>query len=140
MINGKNWSWEDIDISLPSGPLVLVESIDYGDKKDLEPVYGKGDMPQGFGGGNYSAEGKLTIKKEEMKLLDRYLLTLGLFRIYDLPPFPITVSYANEDQGSTTDVLNQCKFVERSTAPKQNDKGINVDLTFQILGGIVWGV
>jgi len=138
MINGRNYDWESIEIILPHGPLVQVESIEYGDKQEAEAIYGKGARPVGYGRGNYSAEGKLTIRREELSRLEAYARSLGK-NIYTLPPFPIVVSYANEDQPQICDRLQQCQFTERSTSPKQGDKSVNVDLSFLILGGIEWG-
>lgn len=137
MINGKRYAWEDITIYLPFGQLLDVDDIEYNDKQDLAPVYGKGALPRGYGMGNYSAEGKLTLTREEFLRLVDYAKGQGK-SIYRLPPFPISVSYANEDEPITTDRLKSVKFKETSTKAGQGDTSVKVDLSLVILGGIAW--
>lgn len=135
MINGKRYGWEDITIRLPHGPLLDVDSIEYSDKKEIEPVYGKGSSPRGYGTGNYSAEGKITLLREEYLRLVAHAKARGV-SFYGLPPFTITVSYANEDQPTTTDVLRGCKITERSSSASQGDQSVKVELSIIILNGI----
>lgn len=137
MINGKRYAWEDISVHLPIGQLLDIENIEYSDKQGVEATYGTGAMPRGYGMGNYSAEGKLTLKREEFLRLVDYGKTLGR-SIYRLPPFPVSVSYANEDEAITTDRLKSVKFTETSTKAGQGDTSISVDLSLIILGGIAW--
>lgn len=137
MINGKRYAWEDISIRLPHGLLLDVESIEYSDKKEVEAVYGKGSNPRGYSAGNYSAEGKLTLLREEFNRLLDHVRSLGV-TLYNLPPFPITVGYANEDEPATTDVLKGCKITETSNSNSQGDQSVKVDLSLKILGGIDW--
>lgn len=139
LVNGQSYDWESIEVNLPYGPIIQIESIEYGDKQEAEANYGRGDKPTGFGQGNYSAEGKLTIKREELIKLEAYRVAQKKASIYKLPLFPIVVSYANDDQLTIVDVLPQCKFTERQTSPKQGDKSVNVDLSFIVLAPIVWG-
>ncbi len=136
MINGKKYSWEDITITLPHGVLIGVQAIDYGDKKDIEPVYGKGSNPIGYSEGNYSAEGSLTLVRDEYNLLNDYAKGQSPQGFYRMKPFPITVSYADEDGKVKTDTLPSCKFKERKNSSKQGDKGLAVELPFVILDPI----
>lgn len=137
MINGKKYSWEDISIVLPQGELIDVQNVDYNDGKELEPAYGKGSNPVGYGEGNYSAEGKLTVTKEEFDRLTDYAKKEGR-GIYRLRPFPIVVNYANEDQPSITDTLRNCKIIKISNSSGQGDKQVKVELELKIIGGILW--
>lgn len=137
MINGKRYAWEDITIRMPHGVLVDVDSIDYSDKTDVAEIYGRGSKPQGYGSGNYSAEGKLTLLREEFSRLLDYARSRGR-KLYRLPPFTIVVSYANEDEPLVTDVLRGCVFTETSTSSSQGDQSVKVELSIKILDGIVW--
>ncbi len=136
MINGKRYSWEDVTITLPHGPLIDVDSIEYSDKKEAEAVYGKGSTPRGYGEGNYSAEGKVSLLKEEFDRLVDFAQKKGV-ALYRLPPFEITVSYGNTDEPSRTDVLRACKITETSAKAAQGDKSMKVDLSVLILNGVV---
>lgn len=137
MINGQNYSWEDITIQLPYGTLVGIEDIEYSDEKELEANYGKGSNPTGYGVGNYSGSGKLTLKREEFQRLLEHVKQ-NSDTLYGLKPFPIIVSYANDDQSSITDKLPYCKFTTTKSSGSQGDKKINVELEFTILKPIEW--
>lgn len=137
-INGKTYDWEDIDLRLPGmGSVVGVENIEYSDQVDIEAAYGKGSNPRGYGKGNYSAEGKITLSKEAHRDLIKTAKAKGK-TIYTLPPFDIPVSYANEDQPTTTDILKSVKFKKQSNSAGQGDKSLKVELELAIIGGIKW--
>ncbi|MBE3574540.1 MAG: hypothetical protein IMW99_03660 [Firmicutes bacterium] len=136
-INGKKYSWEDITIKLPHGTLIDVDSIEYGDKIEKEALYGKGSNAQGYGLGNYSAEGKLSLRREEFEKLIAHAKQNG-GSLYGLKPFTITVAYAKDGDQTTMDTLKSCSFTETSSSSKQGDKEVKVDLSFLILDGIKW--
>lgn len=135
MINGKSYSWEDIGVVMPHGEMVNFQNVDYSDGKETEPVYGKGSNPTGYGTGNYSAEGKLTLKKEEHDRFIEYAKKLNK-SLYKIPPFPVTVSYSNEDQPTKTDILKSCKIAKVSQSGGQGDKELKVEYEIKILDGI----
>lgn len=137
MINGVRYSWEDITVNLPHGPLLDIETIEYSDSQDKEAIYGRGSMPRGYGIGNYEGEGKLTLKREEFNRLMDYVRAQKT-SLYRLAPFNISVSYANDDQPITTDRLKGVTFTETSSSASQGDTSINVELSFIILNGIDW--
>jgi len=136
-VNGKKYSWEDITATMPHGVLIDIDSIEYSDGKEMELQYGKGSLPTGYGTGNYSSEGKVSLMREEFNRLLNYAKGLGK-SLYTLPPFPITAAYANDDQPTTTDVLKGVKFSKTSTSVSQGDKNVKVDLDILIVGGIAW--
>ncbi len=134
-VNGKYYDWADITINLPHGQLVDVHGIEYSDKLEKELVYGKGGKPVGWARGNYEAEGKLTLLLEEWEKFREWASGQGR-TLFQLDPFPITVAYADDGSAVTTDTLKQCILTERSTGPKQGDKGLEVELSFLIVDGI----
>jgi hypothetical protein len=136
VIRGKKYSWEDIKIHLPHGVLIDVQSIEYGDKKDDAAEYGKGSMPTGWSGGNYEADVKFTLLLDEARDFNDAMKEYPSF--YRHKPFPITVSYANEDQRAITDTINDVKITERKVSGKQGDKGLATEFSGIVLGGILW--
>ena len=54
-------------------------------------------------------------------------------------PFTITVSYANDDEPTVTDVLQSCKWTERDTSVEQDDESVDVTVTFEVLDDIKFG-
>jgi len=135
MINGKKYSWEDISVTLPYGIVIDIQNIEYSDEKELEAVYGKGSNPTGYGVGNYSAEGKVSLLKEESNKLVDYVKKQKK-SLYGIPPFTIVVSYANDDQLTKTDVLKACKITKVSNSSGQGDKSVKIEYELAILDGI----
>lgn len=118
--------------------MVDILEISYSDKKETELQYGKGSNPVGYGEGNYSAEGKAKMRREEFEKLKLTLIALGAKSVYQHPPFPVTVSYANEDESTVVDVLRSCKIISVDNGPKQGDKSTEVEIGLLIMGGILW--
>lgn len=137
MINGEEYSWEDITITLPHGVLIGVQDIEYSDKKETNAEYGKGSNPVGYSVGNYEADCKMTLLRTEYeKLQDAFKNEYSSF--YRHKPFPITVSYANDDQPTVTDTLRSVRINERKYSGKQGDKAATVELSGIVLDPILW--
>jgi hypothetical protein len=137
-VNGKRYDWESITITAPSGVMVDIQSIEYSDKREVTPVHGKGSKPRGYGEGNYEAEGKMTVLKEEFGTLLLVLAALGGGKLYAHKPFPIAVTYNNADQPvPQADVLRGVKLTDLGDARKQADTKSEVEIGFKITGGIL---
>lgn len=134
MINGNRFDWESIEVTLPSGVAIGLTEISYSDERPIEPRYGKGGVPQGFGRKNYKATGNMTLDREDA---DQLRMALG--GSYYKGTFPVVVSYANDDQVTRTDVLPDCKITKSDTGSKQNDDNAGqIKLDFVIISPIKW--
>lgn len=134
-VNGKSYSWGDVDVKIPGLDLV-VQEISYDDEQEMEEVYGRGNRPRGYGKGNYKASGKITV------LRDDYDSLLDYCRSKKIPffgvEFPtIVVSYGNEGDRTRLDVLKKVVLTKRSNKSSQGDKSLTVDIDLMIIGGIV---
>lgn len=137
-INGRLYDWEDVSIRLPSGETVGVTEIGYKDGQDVDPRYGRGSTPRGYGRKNYEASGSMTLDRDEFDRLARELTATG-GGIYDHLPFPIVVNYANEDQGTITDTLPACRITSFDTSGSQGEANVGaVKCEFKILEPILW--
>lgn len=136
MINGKHYSWEDITIGLPYGIGLEVQDISYDDELESESVYGKGAAPTGYGTGKYKANCKLSVTREEFSQLTEHCKKMGK-ALYRLPPFSITVSYADDGMPTNTDVIKDCIFKKTSNKVGNGDKSFKVDLDLQVTGLII---
>ncbi len=134
-INGNTYDWESVTIQGPQGVFVDVQEISYNDERPIEPTYGKGSVPQGYGRKNYKATGNLTILRTEFEALRQ---ACG-GSVYTRQPVTITVAYANDDQGTVVDTLPAVAFTKQDTGPKQGEEKIEVKLDFAILSPIAWG-
>ena len=63
-VNGKVYDWADVDFKIP-GLDIEVQEISYDDELDQEAVYGRGNKPRGFGTGNYSSTGKISLLRDD---------------------------------------------------------------------------
>jgi hypothetical protein len=134
-INGRTYDWESININLPHGEVIGVQDIEYSDKVGHEAIYGKGSQPIAYGRGNYEGEGKVSLLRDEYDKLVQYAKNQG-GGIFNMAPFPITVSYANQDGAVKTDTLPDCIWNERSRSGSQGDTSLKVELSFLILSPI----
>ena len=135
-INGNYYDWEAIEFQLPHGAAVNITDISYSDEKAIDPRYGQGSMPRGYGRGNYKANGSMTLDLQEFEALKKGLNG----SIYTAKPGQIVVSYANDDMPTVTDTLPDVKFTKTDTSSKQGDTNVGArKLDFQILSPIKWG-
>lgn len=135
-INGNYYDWESVEIQLDSGGAAIgITEISYSDERPIEGRYGKGSVPRGYGRKNYKASGSMTLDKDESERLRESLG--GSF--YKGKPFPVIVSYANDDQPTITDKLPDVKITKADTSAKQDDDNAGpVKLDFVILSPIEW--
>ncbi|HOS77607.1 MAG TPA: hypothetical protein PLL15_06150 [Syntrophales bacterium] len=136
MINGCQYDWESVTIVMQSGVAIGITNISYKDERPVEPRYGKGSVPRGYGRKNYKADGSM-----ELDLLEAELLQAALgMSYYKAQPFPIIVKYANQDQPIVVDTLPDCKITKVDTSAKQGDEVVGVrKFDFVILSPIKWG-
>lgn len=135
MINGRGYSWESVTVSL-SGLELQVQSIDYGDELEKELKYGTGNTPRGYGTGNYKANAKITLLREDFDDLLDYCKSKGIPLLRLAIP-KIIVSYANDDDVTRTDVINKVSIAKIADKPKQGDTSMTVDLDLLVAGLIV---
>ena len=76
-VNGKVYDWADVDFKIP-GLDIEVQEISYDDELDQEAVYGRGNKPRGFGTGNYSSTGKISLLRDDYHKLLAYCKAKGV--------------------------------------------------------------
>jgi hypothetical protein len=134
-INGNLFDWESIEVMLPSGISVGITEINYSDERGVEARYGKGSIPRGYGRKNYKAKGSMSLDKDEAL---RLRAALG-GTVYNNTPFPIVVSYANDDQTPQIDVLPDVMITTQDTSAKQDDDNAGaIKYDFVVLSPILW--
>jgi len=134
-INGVYYDWESVEIQIPSGLAVGMTEINYSDERPIEPRYGKGATPRGYGRKNYKASGSGSLDKDEFERLRE---SLG-GSVYSKERFNIVVQYANDDQAAVTDTLKGVMITKVDTSAKQGDDNAGaVKIDFEILEPIEW--
>jgi hypothetical protein len=135
-INGRKYDWESVEIMAPNGLMIGVTEISYNDERGIEPRYGKGAVPRGYGRKNYKASGSMSLDKDEAQKLR---LALG-GTVFGDTPFPIVVKYGGGSGLSTTvDILPDCLITKQDTSAKQDDDNAGaIKYDFVILSPIKW--
>ena len=140
-INGKNYDWEDIHVITRTGEQIGITEIKYSDEQSVTARYGRGAVPRGYGRGNYEASGSMVLDRDEWEKLKLALVALSnTGGIYDHKPFPIVVSYANDDMGTVIDTLRDCKISKfDGGGGSQGDDNVSpITCEFTILSPILW--
>ena len=138
-INGKQFDWGDITISLlPITPVVFTaKSISWDEELEAEAIYGKGRVPVGYGKGNWKASGKIEMLKSEFEAL-ALIAPSGILNMD--PRFTvINVLYSNSLDSLiplTTTTLTGIRFTKASDSATQGDKELKVSLDFLILSDV----
>lgn len=134
-VNGKNYDWGDVDFKIP-GLNLEIQEISYDDELEKEASYGMGQMPRGYGEGNYKASGKISLLRDDFDSLLDYCKRTNtpLYRLI----FPkIAVSYASDGGRTRTDILNKVTITKNSQKAAQGDKNLKIDLDLLIVGEII---
>ena len=140
-INDKNYDWEDIHVITLTGEQIGITEIKYSDEQSVTARYGRGAVPRGYGRGNYEASGSMVLDRDEWEKLKLALVALSnTGGIYDHKPFPIVVSYANDDMGTVIDTLRDCKISKfDGGGGSQGDDNVSpITCEFTILSPILW--
>lgn len=140
-INGKNYDWEDIHVVTLDGEQIGITEIKYTDGQSVTARYGRGAVPRGYGRGNYEASGSMVLDRDEWEKFKLALkATSGTGGIYDHTPFPIVVSYANDDMGTVIDTLPDCKISKfDGGGGSQGDDNVSpITCEFTILSPVLW--
>jgi hypothetical protein len=134
-VNGNLYDWEGVEIQLPGGIAVGISDISYSDERGIEPRYGKGSKPRGYGRKNYKASGNMTLDRDEFETLQA---ALG-GSVYKGDPFQIVVSYGNDGQETKTDTLPAVKITKQDTGASQDDDNAgSVKCDFTCIKPIKW--
>ena len=135
LINGVEYGWSDVVLCINGVPVTGITAISYGDKQDMQNIYGAGRHPVGRGKGRITPSAKITLLMSEVVAIQSQSVN---GRIQDIAPFDITVSYLPANGKIVTDKIRNCQFVENKRDTKEGDMSIPVEL--ELLPGFIdWG-
>lgn len=111
--------WNSITVNVMGRDLEGITQLSYTDSETKENVYGAGKYPIGRSSGNYEAETKISLYKEEA---DGLRLSLGPGkRVMDIAPFDIVVQYENQVGVILKDRIRNCEFKNDGVEVAQAD-------------------
>lgn len=133
LVNGQGYDFSSIVITLLGNPLVAgIKAIEYSTTKQKQNVHGAQGLPVERTSGQKNFQGSISLTLKEVKLIRE---AAGKIPLVDIPPFPVTVSYANGVDAVTTDILEFCEFTEDPVSSSDGDTEITVVLPL-VIGGI----
>lgn len=127
MINGTEYAFEDVKISLLGRSLVGFVGFSYGASKSYTNIHGRGNRPIKRGRGRKDAEpARLTILQSEFEAIQAAMPPFT--DVCDLAPFNIVVAYAPLGGQITTDIVPYCQVQRYTKGMTTDDGNMTIDL------------
>ncbi|WP_400192815.1 hypothetical protein [Hymenobacter sp. B81] len=130
MINGKEYSYQDIQATMLGRPVAGLTAIEYGEKADRKFIWGTGRRPIAYANGQIEADGTLTLLQSEFEALTRGLRPGQ--SVTTIPPFDIIVMYIPDEENPVIvkDVLKSVLLLEFKKGGKAGDLNMPITLPF----------
>ena len=125
LINGVEYSWGDILLTIGGVPVIGITAIEYDDDQVVENHYCAGRFPVSRSKGRVTSTAKITLAMGEVVGLQAKSPT---GRLQDIAPFPVIVTYLPEDGQVVTDKIMNCQFKKNARAWKEGDTRQLVEL------------
>lgn len=127
MINGTEYAFEDIQVSVFGISIQGFTNVRYGVQKDHNNIHARGNKPHSMGRGKKdSTPGLLTILQSEFERLNK--ATPPGKDPTDWPAFPMVVSYAPEGGTPVTDLVPFCRVNNWEKGMSTEDGEMTIDL------------
>lgn len=135
LINGTNYGFADISLSLMSVPLVSIREINYSETQEMEDFFGAGTRPISRGYGKVTATASITISMDELENIQT--IAPGK-NIMNIPEFDISVVFIPNSGLIKKHKIRNCKFKNNTREMKQDDKAFFITLEL-LTSDIEWG-
>lgn len=123
--SSKQYAWCSISVAFGGRILSGITEVEYTEKQEKEPLYGRGCRPHGIVAGNRTYEGKISIWQSELEAMTRDAKNKDILSLN----FDLVIAYVPKDGGQiVTDILKGVEFSEVKKAMKQGDKNMIVEL------------
>lgn len=131
LINGYLFQFSSIILTVDGKPMQGITAVNYDSSSEQSMFYGNSKTPVAMTKGTASSTGSLTIPAT---LRDAFLalVTKGGTRGMFDTPFTVTVSYAEEGNPVTTDILEGCRVSRMSAAHSQGSEPLSVDIELAV--------
>jgi hypothetical protein len=134
LVNGKSYEWANIIANILGVPINGFTSIEYGNKRDMQNVYGAGSEPVSRVYGKNEPFAKITLTMEEVENIQAVAPLGDLTRI---PEFDISVIYLDDSLATVTHKIRNVRFMNNDRKSKTGDGAIEVELEL-ITSHIEW--
>lgn len=134
-VNGVTFSSKHVRAFLPTGYILELKSIDYGDNLEKKTQNNMNGIPIGETLEDYKADCKFDVGITEWNKLNALASSFG--GIYNMPAFPIVINYKNSSGLDFTDTINaSVKKTSRKVGEK--DQWIGQSIECNVVGPISW--
>lgn len=137
LINGKEYGWNHVKISLLGQTLTGVTGIKYEEKQKKENYLGAGAEPVSRGHGDKSYTCSVTLQMKEVEAIQRAIPRGKSFN--DIDMFTIEVVYAPDGGVQVRDRILGCEFTGKGREVKAGDGIIEHEFEL-VVGKIEWNV
>jgi len=118
LINGEAYDWASVNVTIGSTLLFGITEINFNEAQDISPIYNDNVFPLGYGLGKMKITASLTISMDEM---DIFRASANEFRVQNIPPFDITVSFFDKLENiPVLYVIKNCKITNNGLTLTQN--------------------
>jgi hypothetical protein len=131
LINGNRFQFSNIELDAQGFRFKGFTEINYQDSLEIGDVRGASQIALGETEGEYSAEGSATVFRREFDQL-----TARLGDGYGMIRFPITITYANPGEATTTDRLPAVRIAGVENGHSQGTDALTMQITLKILAPI----
>jgi len=97
LINGIEYGWASVTVNIAGVVEVGITAVSFGDKQNVENIYGAGQYPIARGYGRIEASASITLLKGSVEAIRGATLT---GRLQDIAPFDIVVCYVSAGKGA----------------------------------------
>jgi hypothetical protein len=108
LINGRAYDFAQVVVNILGVPIMGIQAIEYKEEQEKKNNFGAGKWAVSRGHGTVNADASFEISMNDIENL-RDAIPSG--RLLDIPAFPITVTFLN-DQKVVTHVLHNCEFID----------------------------
>jgi hypothetical protein len=136
--NGTSYAWGQIFVKFQSmdEAFLGITNISVTEAQEKSNIYGQGYEPINRGYGNYTYEGSMTLKMEEVRKL---IESSPNSRLLERGPEDLIITYQHPTSNKVvTDVIKNVEFTELGVDVSQNDMSIDIELPF-IASGVQYG-
>jgi hypothetical protein len=131
LINGHMYQFSSIVLTVNGVPFDAVTAVNYESTNESSMFYGTSKTPIAQTKGNVSHTGSITIPADRRDAL-LALVTHGGTKGWADSPFVVTVSYAEEGEPMTTDVLDGVRLTKIGHAHSQGNEPLSIDLELSV--------
>lgn len=131
MVNGKNYDWGDIGLTMFGGLITQITKINYSEKRQSVNNYGYGNFPTSYGNKNFEYTGSLSMYIDQLKQIED---AAPFKKILMIPPFSIKILMSGDGVAYRTVKLSNVRFLENNFDTSQGDASIVVPVPIVFAG------